>query len=231
MLRRWRQGLSIDNVKKEKATPVKTEPRRSPGRPKATTAADIDRALIRVARHFFVAKGYGPTSITEIAKAANASKGTVYARFASKAHLFKAIIDEQIQRTWVGVRQYGPKPKTLQAMLKVFAEQAFNESLSPDILALNRLMISEAERFPELAEAAHERGQIGLKHITQMIREYAELENIPCRHPEVAADIYLKLTKGWYSEVLLRGRPVEAGEVKQYVQYMVKWFIATRATW
>jgi AcrR family transcriptional regulator len=218
-------------VKQQQTTPVKGEPRRSPGRPNATTVADIDRALIRVARQFFVANGYGATSVTEIAKAAKASKGTVYARFATKADLFKAIIDEQIQRTWVGVRQYGPKPKTLQAMLRVFAEQALEDSLSSETLQINRLIISEAQRFPELADAARARADIGLLHITRAISEFAVLEGVPCAHPQVAADMFLKLTKGWYSEMFLRKDPVTSAEIKRFVQPLVKWFMATRSLW
>ncbi len=193
--------------------------------------ADIDRALIRVARQFFVAKGYGATSIAEIARAARASKGTVYARFPTKADIFRAIIDDQIRRTGVGVRQHGPKPRTLNALLRVFAEEALLDSLSSDTLALNRLICSEAERFPELAEAAFNRGQFGLAQVTRSIQEYAVLEGIPCRHPRVAADVFLKLTKGWYRDMMLRSSPVTPVEIKRYVQYMLKWFMATRATW
>jgi len=187
--------------------------------------------LIRVARQFFVAKGYGATSMTEIANAARASKGTLYARFATKADLFRAILDEQIQRTSGEIRQVGPKPKTLEAMLRIFAEQALFDSLLAETLQLNRLIVSEAERFPELAEAAFARGRVGVKQITRYIQEYAERDAIPCRHPGIAADMFLQLTRGWYSEHMLRNRPVSSKEVRGWVSQMLNWFMATRNTW
>jgi AcrR family transcriptional regulator len=192
---------------------------------------DIDQAVIRVARQLFIAKGYGATSMSEVARAARASKGTLWARFPSKADLFRAIIDEQIQRTRVGVRQHGPKPRTLKGMLRVYAEQAFEDSLSTETLQLNRLIFSEAPRFPELADAAFARAHMGLDQVTRHISEYALIEGIPCRHPQIAADMFLKLTKGWYWEMMLRSHPVTSAQIKTFVTTMLNWFMATRSTW
>jgi TetR/AcrR family transcriptional repressor of mexJK operon len=221
---------ATNGLKGAKAAQFKLEPRRSPGRPKATTVADIDRAVIRVARRLFGAKGYGATSMAEIARAARASKGTVYARFPTKTHLFKAIVDEQIQRTggWV---QHGPKPKTLRGLLRVYALRALEDSLTAETLQLNRLIYSETGRFPELGDAAFARGEVGLQQVSEYIQEYADLEAVPCRQPQLAADIFLSVIRGWYAQMMLRSRPVQPAEIKAYVQRMLKWFMATRSTW
>jgi TetR/AcrR family transcriptional repressor of mexJK operon len=220
-----------DGVNKSKSISFKLEARRSPGRPKATTVADIDRAVISVARQFFCAKGYGATSMAEVARAARASKGTVYARFPTKAHLFKAIVDEQIQRTGGWVQHHLPRPKTLNGLLRVYAVRALEDSFSAETLQLNRLIYSEAERFPELGDAAFARGEVGLQQVTRYIQEYAEIEAIPCLHPERAAESFLTLTRGWYAQMMLRSRPVKSSEIKAYVQRLLKWFMATRSTW
>ncbi len=169
--------------------------------------------------------------MTEVAKASRASKGTVYARFPTKAHLFRAIVDEQIQRTGGEVRQYGTTPKTLRSMLRIYAEKALEDSLSAETLPLNRLMYSEAERFPELADAAFARGEIGRRQVTRYIKEYAAIEAVACRRPQLAADVFLGLTRGWYAQMMLRTRPITSAEIKTYVQLMLKWFMATRSTW
>jgi TetR/AcrR family transcriptional repressor of mexJK operon len=223
--------FAANGVKKVKTTRFKLEPRRPPGRPKATTVADIDRAVIRVARRFFGAKGYGATSMAEVARSARASKGTVYARFPTKAHLFRAIIDEQIQRTGGWVQQHGPKPKTLRGMLRVYAERALEDSLSAETLQVNRLIYSEAERFPELGDAAFARGEVGLQQVSRYIQEYAKIEAAPCRDPQLAADMFLSVIRGWYTQMMLRSRPVKSAEIKTYVRRMLKWFMATRPTW
>jgi hypothetical protein len=43
--------------------------------------------------------------------------------------------------------------------------------------------------------------------------------------------MFLKLTKGWYGEMMLRSRPVTLAEIKEYVRYMLKWSMATRPMW
>lgn len=223
--------LAPGGVKNVKPAQFKLEPRRSPGRPKATSVADIDRTVIRVARRLFGAKGYGATSMAEIARAARASKGTVYARFPTKTHLFKAIVDEQVQRIGGWVQQHGPKPKSLRGMLRVYALRALEDGLSAETLQLNRLIYSEAGRFPELGDAAFARGEVGLQQVSQHIQEYAVLEALPCRQPQLAADIFLSAIRGWYAQMMLRSRPVESAEIKTYVHRMLKWFMATRPVW
>src|SRR3546814_5695128 len=46
----------------------------------------------------FCTHGYGATSLNQIVRAAGVSKTTLYARFASKNELFRAIMHEQIER-------------------------------------------------------------------------------------------------------------------------------------
>ena len=169
--------------------------------------------------------------MAEVARATRASKGTVYARFPTKAHLFKAIIDEQIQRTGGWVQHHLPKPKTLRGLLRVYAERALEDSLSAETLQLNRLIYSEAARFPELGNTAFTRGEVGLQQVTRYIQEYAEAEGIPCRQPRLAAESFLSIMRGWYTQMMLRSRPTESAEIKAYVRRMLKWFMATRSTW
>jgi AcrR family transcriptional regulator len=210
---------------------VEVEPRRARGRPKAEDLAELEARLIRVARQRFIANGYGATSMNEVAKAARVSKGTLYARFPSKADLFRAIIDEQIQQTGMGVRRLGPRPKTLEAALRIFAEQAVEDSLSAEIVQLNRLIYSEAGRFPELGEAAWTRSRIGMQQVSELIRDYAIREETPCRDPEAAAEMFTTLLRGFYGDVMLRGAHLKPAEIKAWARRMLKVFLAGRADW
>ena len=210
---------------------VEMEPRRARGRPRAEDLAELEARLIRVALEKFLANGYGATSMNEVARAARVSKGTLWARFPSKADLFRAIIDEQIRLTGVGFRHSGPKPKTLEGVLRAFAERALQDSLSEEIVQLNRLIYSEAGRFPELGEAAWARSQVGVRQVTEIIREYAAKEDAPCQDPEAAARMFTTLLRGFYGDVMLTGRPAGPAEVKAWVQTMLKVFLAGRSNW
>ncbi|CAN7338539.1 TetR/AcrR family transcriptional regulator [Phenylobacterium sp. LjRoot225] len=210
---------------------IEIEPRRARGRPKAEDLAELEDRLIRVARQKFVVNGYGATSMNEVAKAARISKGTLWARFPSKADLFRAIIDQQIQQTGDGGRHLGPRPKTLEAMLRGFAERALQDSLSVEIVQLNRLIYSEAGRFPELGEAAWARSRAGVQQVTDFIQDYAAKEGITCRDPEAAAEMFTTLLRGFYGDVMLKGHVATAAEIKAWTRRMVKVFLAGRPGW
>lgn len=210
---------------------VGPEARRPRGRPRSEDLEELEARLVRAARQCFIANGYGATSMTEVAKAAHVSKKTLYARFPSKAELFRAILDEQIKDSGGALRLRGPKPKTLEAMLRAYAEHMLRESLFSDILQLNRLIYSEAGRFPELGDAAWARGRLGVQQVADHIRDYAALEGVPCNDPETAAEMFIDLQRGWYSSAMLRSRPVSLAEIKAWTRDMVRLFMASRPGW
>src|SRR5262249_22306431 len=58
----------------------------------AQPAESAEARMVRTGRELFLARGYGATSLNEIARAARVSKATLYARFPSKADLLRAVI-------------------------------------------------------------------------------------------------------------------------------------------
>lgn len=209
---------------------VQIKPRRA-GRPTAGDQAEIDRRIIEAARECFIAKGYGATSTNEVARAARVAKVTLYSRFPAKGDLLRALIDEQIRRTGGGIRHVGPKPKSLETMLRIFAEQSLKDSLSSETLPLNRIIYSESGRFPELGEVARTRSRTGIQQVSQYIRDYAIKDQIPCRDPDFVAEMFISITRGWYIETMLRKQPVTDAEIKSWTQRMTKWFVENRHDW
>lgn len=204
---------------------------RRAGRPTAAEQAEIDRRIIQAARDCFIAKGYGASSTNEVARAARVAKATLYSRFPTKADLLRALIDEQIRRTGGGIRHVGPQPKSLEAMLRIFAEQSLKDSLSSETLPLNRIIYSESERFPELGEVARNRSRTGIQQVSQYIRDYAVKDQIPCRDPDFVAEMFTSVARGWYIEMMLRKEPVTHAEIKSWTQRMTKWFLESRLKW
>jgi TetR/AcrR family transcriptional repressor of mexJK operon len=209
------------------------ERRRPRGRPTAKQLVELEARLIRVARQAFIAHGYGATSMNQVARAARLSKTTLYTRFPSKADLFRAIIDEQIRRVGgVGLRPiYRPRSGTLKAKLRDYIEHMTRISLRGEILQINRLIFSEATRFPELGEAASRRAWVGVHQVAALIEEYALKDGIPCRDPVAAAEIYLMMHKGWYYSRMLTDRPVSNAEMIAAIEKILKHFLAGRSSW
>lgn len=105
------------------------------------------------AADLFLAEGYGSTSIEAVAARAGISKRTFYDRFDDKAMLFAAVVHRIIE-------QVRPPPDvplvvgaTLPEMLRHVAGLILLAVLTPQAIALHRLVHAEAVRFPELARA------------------------------------------------------------------------------
>jgi len=119
------------------------------------------RAIVDAARAVFLRKGYGGASMDEIAALAAVSKQTVYKHFAGKQQLFTAIITGDIDATETLTHAMVASladSDDLDEDLRHFARQHIVEVLQPHLIQLRRIIIAEAERFPELARTWYASG-------------------------------------------------------------------------
>ena len=128
---------------------TKAKKRRPPGRPKPEDVADIEDKLLAVALREFQEQGYGAASVTKIVKTAGMSKTTLYSRYPSKEHLFRAILKRQIERysPWASLDVENSDFK-LEQGLRAYASRTLQLSLESEELAVNHLIYSEIHRFP-----------------------------------------------------------------------------------
>ncbi len=136
-------------------------PNRRGGRPSREQAALLGDRILDVATELFLAEGYGATSIEAVAQRARISKRTFYHRFPDKAALFDAVLRRIIQ----GIRPPPDAPLFEGAisaeLLRRLARTRRSASVAPMALALSRLMLAEAHRFPELAAIVAREGSRG----------------------------------------------------------------------
>jgi len=131
---------------------------RNGGRPTRAAALELRDRILEVAAELFLREGYGSTSIEAVAARAGISKRTFYHRFEDKAALFAAVVHRIIE-------QIRPAPEvpllegaTLQDILSRLAGLILRAALSPQAIALHRLVTAESVRFPNLVRAVYEEG-------------------------------------------------------------------------
>ncbi|MEV0900451.1 TetR/AcrR family transcriptional regulator [Actinoplanes sp. NPDC049802] len=129
--------------------------------------AILDAALAEFLQHGYVGAG-----MDRIAAGAGASKVTVYAHFPDKQALFEATLTRAVtEAEESGADQLEALAETgdLATGLRSFAAEHIRAVLRPPLIALRRMIIGEAGRFPELARAWHraapERGHATLARI------------------------------------------------------------------
>lgn len=217
------------------APPTKSTapPRRGRGRLRLEDAQALEAQLIAAARDAFMADGYGATSMAALARGAGISKTTLYAKFPTKAALFRAIIDRQLAEAYGAAESaVGEAPdSSLANYLRHLAVQTVLHALQPENLALNRLIDWEAPRFPELAEVAQLRARMSIEHIAGYVRQFAARDGIPCRDPEGAAELFNFTVRGFYYEIRIGVRSASPGEVRARIDKIVAAFIASRPLW
>lgn len=106
----------------------------------------LDTALTVFAEH-----GYAATTMDALAAKAGLSKPTLYQYFTSKKQLFTAMM--QARRDDMLLAFEAPDPDNMVAQLHAFAWRYAETILRPDLLSLARLIIGEAQRFPEIGLA------------------------------------------------------------------------------
>ena len=115
-------------------------------------------AILDVAEHSFFEHGYAGTTMSAIASRLGGSKGTLWSYFPSKELLFEAVLDRatRLFRAEMAVT-LNPEGKLSEAIGK-FAERFITKTTSDEAIALQRLVVGEAGRFPEVGRIYFERG-------------------------------------------------------------------------
>lgn len=120
-------------------------------------------AIVRAATELFLADGFQATGTDRIAAVAAVSKQTVYNQFGDKRRLFAAVVlgvtataeafGAELTRELAAVARPEEVGPALRSLMRRWAAAV----LSPRVLAVRRLVIAEAGRFPELAAEYHRR--------------------------------------------------------------------------
>jgi TetR/AcrR family transcriptional regulator, mexJK operon transcriptional repressor len=160
-------------------------------------------AIIAAATALFLRDGYRDTSMDQVAADAAVSKQTVYKQFADKEQLFRGIVLGVTGNSAVIIAELTAalggtvvtSPAELRAVLTGLARRYLDGVLQPHVLALRRLVIAEAERFPDLARSYFEQAParaIGV--IAEALRGYADRGLLTAGDPRLAAAHFAYLT-------------------------------------
>jgi len=122
-----------------------------------TRRVDRRDAILDVAYECFVAEGYGATSMSTIAARLGGSKGTLYNYFKSKEELFDAFVRRSCTQLRERIDSF-PQDGDVRERLVDMARDFINHLMSPEAIAIHRLVVGEGERFPELARLFYEAG-------------------------------------------------------------------------
>lgn len=123
----------------------------------STVSEKKKNAIVESASKLFLDKGYGAVSMDEVASHAKVSKRTVYNHFNSKEFLFA----EVVRMAWDSVKLPSLDFKTgddVREILEDFTYDFLSVMRSEKLTNLLRLVMGEAEKFPEIKNLYSQNG-------------------------------------------------------------------------
>lgn len=213
---------------KAASKPRKPPPRRAstgPGRPK-----DLEKraAILDAAKRLFPEHGYDGVSMDAIAAEAGVSKLTVYSHFRDKEFLFSETVrvkcEEQLPPQLFLADLSGP----LRRQLRSIAQGFFALIMSPEAVAMHRMMHAQAPGHAVLArmfwEAGPKRVQDGF---AEFLRVEVEAGQLAIRDLQRAASQFFCLLKGEIHARVMCGcaEPISQREVDAHLDATVDLFL------
>ncbi|WP_395336361.1 TetR/AcrR family transcriptional regulator [Novosphingobium sp. BL-8H] len=148
--------------------------------------------ILDVARHSFLERGYGGSTMSDIAQSVGGSKATLWSYFPSKEALFAAVVEQatwQLQADLDSVLQSHLCPR---ATLEAWSRQLIAALNGPDAISLQRMIISESARFPQLGQIFYARGP---KRVLEKVAQFLAAEMAAGRllavDPQAAAQQFI----------------------------------------
>jgi AcrR family transcriptional regulator len=203
------------------------------GRPPKELEGEADARILDAARKIFLGRGFERASMDEIAVAARAGKPTIYARFGDKRALF--VVTRDVLSRIAQFNSEAPTGGTIEERLARVGIALLHWTLENERMALMRLAIAEAQRFPDLASTVSRAArQLSTEVAARFLGEMAqsgELGTLPAFAPEhlaATARFFLDLV---VVPMLLRGlfeHKVETlqAEIGPHVARSVAFFLA-----
>jgi AcrR family transcriptional regulator len=155
----------------------------------AARRSEILDAALRV----FADKGFGGTTMLDIARRAQASKETLYAWFGNKDRLFEELLRVRLER--IGARATPsalPETADIRARLTALARQQLATFTDPEYIALFRIFTSEAPRSPALRRII--RDMLNRKALADVMADYRARGWLDFDgEPEQIAAIFLRM--------------------------------------
>jgi AcrR family transcriptional regulator len=121
------------------------------GRPQARPDDETRAVILDAALDEFASSGYAATSMEAVARRAGVSTKTLYRLIQTKAALFEAMITGRIDRFASVVRLRACDGADIAASLRDALVVCGELILDADVIALQRMILGEAETFPEIA--------------------------------------------------------------------------------
>jgi AcrR family transcriptional regulator len=191
-------------------------------------SAERTAAVLQAAGRLFLERGYVDVSIEMIVGKTGGSNRDLYRDFGGKEELFKRVLVEISNEVLTQLQNVSiPTDDNPLEEIIFSTGQAFMRALlSPRVLAIHRLMVSESLRFPELSETFLKLGPQGAyEAVGEVIKTSFSRENIEIEDPTLTAKLFLDMIAADLQLRSLLGYKISQTEVDERVKMGTRIFL------
>src|ERR1700756_2815364 len=160
--------------------------------PQAAEDSAKRRQIVQGARAIFLAQGFDAASMSDIARAAGVSKGTLYVYFENKEQLFQAIVHAECLVHAESAFDLDPGNHDVEAMLTRVGSAFLGFLCTPEKASALRTVIAIADRMPEIGRVFYETGPaVGIAKLADYLQAQNEAGVLAVDDCTVAAAQFL----------------------------------------
>jgi AcrR family transcriptional regulator len=187
------------------------------------------RQIVEGARAIFLQQGFDAASMSDIARAAGVSKGTLYVYFENKEQLFEAIVHQECLVHAEGVFNLDPNDHDVEGILTRLGTAYIGFLCHTDKASALRTVVAIADRMPEIGKVFYETGPgVGIGKVADYLRAQTKAGVLAVDDCEVAAAQFLDACKSTlFMPVLFNFRQApDVERIAYVVGIAVKTFMA-----
>lgn len=202
---------------------ISTLKRTASGKPSAKRNAILEAAV-----ELFLEVGYGATSINTLITRVGGSKATVYAHFENKEKLFEAVADEVLSEASAAINDIDLVGFDLREGLQYVGEHLLHLVTSRRHIGLARLVIAEAQRFPEVGRIYYDHGPaLAYKGLSTFLTEQSGSGEFRVADAEEAADWFASMLihRSFLERLCIGAHPPSSKQIEAKVEAVVTAFL------
>jgi AcrR family transcriptional regulator len=158
-----------------------------------TVDSEKRRQIMDGARAVFLSQGFDAASMSDIARRAGVSKGTLYVYFDSKEALFQVIAHEQCHAQAEQIFALDPEDHDVERVLTQLGTKFVRFLCRPERVAPVRAIISISERMPEVGRQFYETGPVtGISRVAAYLEAQIAAGVLEIEDTEIAAAQFLE---------------------------------------
>ena len=180
------------------------------------------------AARVFAQDGYEGASMSRIALEAGVSKGTLYNYFTCKAELFADYVQRECTKRLAQVFDDLDYARSPEETLGRIGRRMVAMLVSDSALVIHRMVVAEAEKFPELAGSFYQAGPApSVAHLAAYLRHLGESGRLDVPDPVFGAEQFFALiqTRLYMKRQLRLTEVPSAGQIDHVVESAVRLFL------